>query len=232
MIEAIIEAEFVLDVVALFLPPATPTARAPLIRAIWPTAEPTAPEAAATTNGFAGLRLADVEQAGIGGHAGHAEHADRGRDRRDLRIDFPSPLPSEIAWVCQPAYDSTMSPSAKPGLFDAITSRPCRLPSRRRSALAEHRTAHCSCARAYRDQATARGAQQDLTRTGRRRRVFLDTEIGWLRLADGTGDENHALCGLGHAGSSGIIVFRHCERSEAIDSCQRKHGLLARRSSQ
>ena len=35
---------------------------------------------------------------------------------------FPSPLPSEIAWVCQPAYDSTMSPLAKPGLFDAITS--------------------------------------------------------------------------------------------------------------
>jgi hypothetical protein len=24
------------------------------------------------------------------------------------------------------------------------------------------------------------------------------------------------------AGSSGIIVFRHCERSEAIHSCQRK----------
>src|ERR1035437_7745070 len=30
-------------------PPAMPTARAPLIRAIWPTTEPTAPEAAATT---------------------------------------------------------------------------------------------------------------------------------------------------------------------------------------
>ena len=26
-------------------------------------------------DGLAGLRLADVEQAGIGGHAGHAEHA-------------------------------------------------------------------------------------------------------------------------------------------------------------
>ena len=33
-----------------------------------------------------------------------------------------SPLPSDSAWVCQPARDSTMSPLAKPGLFDAITS--------------------------------------------------------------------------------------------------------------
>ena len=35
---------------------------------------------------------------------------------------FVKPLPSEIACVCQPARDSTMSPLAKPGLFDAITS--------------------------------------------------------------------------------------------------------------
>ena len=32
------------------------------------------------------------------------------------------PLPSESAWVCQPARDSTMSPLAKAGLFEAITS--------------------------------------------------------------------------------------------------------------
>ena len=36
-------------------------------------------------HGFAGLRLADLVQARIGGHAGHAEHADGGRDRRQLR---------------------------------------------------------------------------------------------------------------------------------------------------
>ena len=33
-----------------------------------------------------------------------------------------SPLPSDSAWVCQPARDSTMSPLAKAGLFEAITS--------------------------------------------------------------------------------------------------------------
>ncbi len=31
-------------------------------------------------------------------------------------------LPSESACVCQPARDSTMSPLAKPGLLEAITS--------------------------------------------------------------------------------------------------------------
>ena len=32
------------------------------------------------------------------------------------------PVPSDNAWVCQPARDSTISPLAKPGLFEAITS--------------------------------------------------------------------------------------------------------------
>ena len=31
-------------------------------------------------------------------------------------------LPSESAYVCQPARDSTMSPLAKPGLLESITS--------------------------------------------------------------------------------------------------------------
>ncbi len=31
-------------------------------------------------------------------------------------------LPSESAWVCQPARDSTMSPLANAGLFEATTS--------------------------------------------------------------------------------------------------------------
>src|SRR5258708_38991854 len=49
VIEAIIEAELVLDVVALVLATGDADGAAPLIRAIWPTAEPTAPEPAATT---------------------------------------------------------------------------------------------------------------------------------------------------------------------------------------
>ncbi len=34
-----------------------------------------------------------------------------------------SPLPSEIACVCQPARESTMSPLAKFGLLEAATSQ-------------------------------------------------------------------------------------------------------------
>jgi hypothetical protein len=41
VIEAIIKAEFSLNMVAFSFPPAMPTARAPLIFASWPTAEPT-----------------------------------------------------------------------------------------------------------------------------------------------------------------------------------------------
>jgi len=33
-----------------------------------------------------------------------------------------NPLPSERAWVCQPARESTMSPLANPALFEATTS--------------------------------------------------------------------------------------------------------------
>ena len=52
-----------------------PIARHPLIFAIWPTTAPTAPAAPDTTTVSPGLRLADVEQAEVGGHAGHAERA-------------------------------------------------------------------------------------------------------------------------------------------------------------
>ena len=61
-----------------------------------------------------------------------AEAYMRGIERRlaanlDPKVDsvgsiFVSPLPSEIACVCQPARDNTMSPLAKPGLFEATTS--------------------------------------------------------------------------------------------------------------
>src|SRR4026207_1688860 len=70
-----------------------PTARAPLIFAIWPTAEPTAPDAADPRTAppprrLPRLRPTEVEQAHIGGHAGHAEHAQRGGDRRLLRVEL------------------------------------------------------------------------------------------------------------------------------------------------
>ena len=55
IVNAGIKAEFLNHVLAfIWSPPAMPTARAPLIRAIWPTTEPTAPETAptATVIGF------------------------------------------------------------------------------------------------------------------------------------------------------------------------------------
>ena len=92
-------------------PPAMPTARAPLILAICPTTEPTAPEAADTTTVSPAFGCADFEQARVGGHARHAEHAERGRDRRELRIELAQPgAVRERMCVCQPARLSTMSP--------------------------------------------------------------------------------------------------------------------------
>ncbi len=51
-------------------PPAMPTARQPLILAIWPTTAPTAPAAAETTTVSPALGCADVEQTKIRRHPG------------------------------------------------------------------------------------------------------------------------------------------------------------------
>ena len=47
----------------------------------------------------------------------------RSRSARALDRSCASPLPSEIACVCQPARESTMSPLAKFGLLEAATSQ-------------------------------------------------------------------------------------------------------------
>ena len=79
MVDAGIEAEFLAS--RNGISPARPRCRrraAPLILAIWPTTEPTAPEAAATTTVSPADRLADLEQPHIGGHTRHAEDAECG----------------------------------------------------------------------------------------------------------------------------------------------------------
>ena len=83
MIEAIVKAEFLLDVVALV--PAAGDANRPRALDLGDLANRRADRAGGGGNdhGLARLRLADVEQACVGRHAGHAEHAHSGRDRRD-----------------------------------------------------------------------------------------------------------------------------------------------------
>ena len=133
-----------------------PTARAPLSLAIWPTSEPTAPEAADTTTVSPGCGLPDLEKPGVGGHARHAEHAERGRDRRQRRIDLSHPLAVGDR-VGLPAV-RTEHDIARGKAVDGSTPRPrspCGLPSPARWRPAWRRTAHRSCARAYRDRATA-----------------------------------------------------------------------------
>ncbi len=100
-------------------PPAIPTARAPLILAIWPTADPTGPVAAATTTVSPGCRLAEQQQPGVRREPGHAQHPERRRDGGGVRVEAPHARASATAWVCQPEYDSTRSPTARRGDRDS-----------------------------------------------------------------------------------------------------------------
>ena len=106
-------------------PPAMPTARQPLIFAIWPTTEPTGAGRRGHHQRLAGLRPADLEQADVGGHARHAEHAERGRDRRrapgsTLRA---SPAVEQRRIPASRRSRRTKSPGAKPS---EVASRPPR----------------------------------------------------------------------------------------------------------
>jgi len=99
-------------------------------------------------------------------------------------------LPSESAWVCQPARDSTMSPLAKPGLSRRDLAHRAALHHaadrhrRRIGRAVAHASAHIGIER------QPDRAQQDLALTGRGRRAILDPEVRRLGLADGTRDEN------------------------------------------
>ena len=57
-------------------PPAMPTTRQPLILPIWPDDAAHGSRGRGDDKRLAGLRLADLEQAKIGGHARHAQRAE------------------------------------------------------------------------------------------------------------------------------------------------------------
>ena len=134
------------------------------------------------------------------------------------------PLPSEIACVCQPARDSTMSPLAKAGIVrrDHLADRAALHHAADRHRLGvgrpvAHAPAHVGIER------EPDGAQEDFARAGRRHRTFLEAEIGWLGFADGARGEDDAFA-LGHGwfppDCCSSYVVRHCERSEAIHAPQ------------
>ena len=75
-------------------PPAMPTARAPLILAIWPDGRPDRAGRGRHHDGLARLRLADLQQAGVRREAGHAEHAERRREAPTDGSSLRSPEPS------------------------------------------------------------------------------------------------------------------------------------------
>ena len=203
-----------------------PIARAPLIFAICPTAEPTAPEAAATTTVSPACGLPISSKPGIGGHAGHAEHAHRGRDRAEFRIDLVQPL-AVGQRMGLPAgarqHDVALGESR-----DCSRRSPrsrCRPPSRRRSAPAPHRTDRRSCGRAYRDRATARWCA-----AAPRPRPAPVSRISSMRKSDAlgspTGRETRTtrFADWDMVVSSDFLdqISRHCEeRSAKQSSCRR-----------
>ncbi len=104
------------------------------------------------------------------------------------------PLPSEIAWVCQPAWASTISPLAKPGLFEAITSQHR---AAFHHAIHRHRrgigraVAHAAAHIGIERQPDR--AQQHLACAWRRHRIILEAEIRWAGLTVRARCENDAF---------------------------------------
>ena len=98
-----------------------PTARAPLSFAIWPTADPTGPVAAATTTVSPGCGLPSSSSPAYAVKPGIPSTpsavwtgAWSGSSRRVCRA-------SATARVCQPEYDSTQSPTCRSGERDSTT---------------------------------------------------------------------------------------------------------------
>jgi len=62
---------------------------------------------------------------------------------------------------------------------------------------------------------------------GRRRRIFLDAEVGRLGLADGARNQNDAFWPIATWLFPPFFGFRHCERSEAIHRLLQKESWIA-----
>ena len=99
-----------------------PIARHPLIFAIWPTTEPTAPAAPDTTTVSPALGLPMSRRpkyAVMPGMPRTPRYTGSGAKRVST---FCTPLPSEIAYSCTPKAPATKSPALNPGCFDALTT--------------------------------------------------------------------------------------------------------------
>ena len=200
MIEALVEAELLLHMLALVLAAGDADRTRALDLRDLPDRGADRAGRRRDDDGLARLRLADIEQAGIGGHAGHAEHTDRGRDRRKLRIDLVQAL-AVGQRMCLPAgarqHDIALGEGGIVGgdhLVDG--ARFHHAPDRHRRGVGRpvaHAPAHIGIER------QPDRAQQHLAVAGRRYRHVFDAEVRWLRLADGTRCQNDAL-GLGHGG--------------------------------
>src|SRR5581483_3105384 len=92
MVKAFVEAELALDVVAFVLAAGKPDGACALDPGDLADGLAYRARRRSDNDGLARLRLADLEQACIGGHAGHAEHTHRSRDWRNPGIDLGEPL--------------------------------------------------------------------------------------------------------------------------------------------
>ena len=102
-----------------------PTTRQPLILAICPTTCPTAPAAPRDDHRLAGFRLADLEQAKVGGHAGHAERAEIHGQRREARVDLGhAALPVATAYSCTPKRAVDVVAHRESGIVCEAITRP------------------------------------------------------------------------------------------------------------
>ena len=88
VVEAGVEAEFLLDEAALRLAPGDADDAAPLDLGDLPDHRADRPGRRRHDERLSGLRLADVEQAGVGGQARHPEHAQRVGDGAERGVDL------------------------------------------------------------------------------------------------------------------------------------------------
>ena len=104
-------------------PPAIPTARAPFTLAIWPTAEPTGPVAAATATvspGF-GLPISSSPAYAVNpGIPSTPRAVDTGAADGSSRR---TALAGTTEWVCHPENDSTIAPTGTSSDRDSTTSQ-------------------------------------------------------------------------------------------------------------
>jgi hypothetical protein len=93
-----------------------PTARQPLIRAIWPTAEPTAPAAEDTSTVSPGCGRPTSSSAKYAVIPGMPRMPSAVEIGASAGSTGRSAAASATAYSCQPSMPSTMSPAARSGL--------------------------------------------------------------------------------------------------------------------